>query len=216
MPGGGGDHSSRGAIVAIRERERQVVQAVIRGLTFGEIARQLGMGDESTARKAFNRAIKRFPPSDVELLRKLQSERLNDARRRIYSGLAGREREVPDPANPGQTKRVLVQPTLDEVNASVDRILKIEAHEADLYGLYAPKKSETVSAIIGQPISDEELDRQLARLTEEEQETFMMLLQKLQGRWVEPPPASIETTASPVSSLLGIEPPKNGSGESNG
>jgi hypothetical protein len=202
--------------VAIRERERQVVQAVIRGLTFGEIARQLGMGDESTARKAFNRAIKRFPPSDVELLRKLQSERLNDARRRIYSGLAGREREVPDPANPGQTKRVLVQPTLDEVNASVDRILKIEAHEADLYGLYAPKKSETVSAIIGQPISDEELDRQLARLTEEEHETFMMLLQKLQGRWVEPPPASIETTASPVSSLLGIEPPKNGSGESNG
>jgi hypothetical protein len=215
MPGGGGDHSSRGAIVAIRERERQVVQAVIRGLTFGEIARQLGMGDESTARKAFNRAIKRFPPSDVELLRKLQSERLNDARRRIYSGLAGREREVPDPANPGQTKRVLVQPTLDEVNAPVDRILKIEAHEADLYGLYAPKKSETVSAIIGQPISDEELDRQLARLTEEEQETFMMLLQKLQGRWVEPPaPPSIETTASLVTTAGEIEVAK-GNGDSN-
>jgi FixJ family two-component response regulator len=75
MPGGGGDHSSRRAIVATRERERQVVQLVIRGLAWREIARQLGMGDESTARKAFNRAIKRIPAKDVDLLRKLQSER---------------------------------------------------------------------------------------------------------------------------------------------
>jgi hypothetical protein len=96
--------------VAARERERQVVQLVIRGLAWGEIARQLGMGDESTARKAFNRAIRRFPPADVELLRKLQSERLNDSRRRLYSELAGRQEQVPDPEHPGQMKTITVRP----------------------------------------------------------------------------------------------------------
>ena len=187
MPGGGGDHSSRGAIVAARERERQVVQLVIRGLAWGEIARQLGMGDESTARKAFNRAIKRIPAKDVELLRKLQSERLNDARRRVYTELAGRQEQVPDPTNPGQMKTVTVRPTIEEVYAGVDRIVKIENREANLYGLDAPKKSEVMAAVTGQAISDEEIDIQLARLTPDEQVEFMRLTQKMQGRWVEPP-----------------------------
>ena len=199
MPGGGGDHSSRGAIVAARERERQVVQLVIRGLTWGEIARQLGMGDESTARKAFNRAIKRFPPADVELLRKLQSERLNDARRRVYTELAGRQE--PDPANPGQMRTI--RPTIDEVYNGVDRIVRIEIREANLYGLDAPKKSDILSTVMGQEVSDEVLDEQLARLTAAERQTFMMLVAKMQGRFVEPPAiqdqgTTVETTASAV------------------
>jgi hypothetical protein len=203
MPGGGGDHSSRGAIVAARERERQVVQLAIRGLGWGEIARQLGMGDESTARKAFNRAIKRFPPADVELLRKLQSERLNDSRRRLYSELAGRQEQVPDPEHPGQMKTITVRPDVSEVGVLVGRLLNVDEHEAALYGLYAPKKSEVAAAVVGQAISDEELDQQLARLTPEEQDLFMTLLQKLQGRWVAPPAieeGSVETTATTVPS----------------
>jgi AraC-like DNA-binding protein len=64
------DRHSREARVAAYERERQVVQLYIRGLTFAEIARQLGMQDHSGASKAFKRAIKRIPPADVELLRK--------------------------------------------------------------------------------------------------------------------------------------------------
>jgi hypothetical protein len=35
------------------------------------------------------------------MLRKLQSERLNDARRRVYTELSGRTERVPDAANPG-------------------------------------------------------------------------------------------------------------------
>jgi quercetin dioxygenase-like cupin family protein len=91
--------------------------------------------------------------------------------------------------------------------------VKVSRHEAMMFGLDAPAKSDVVAHFTGQPISDEELDAGLARLTEQERETFMMLLQKLQGRWVEPPPPSIETTA-----VVQIEPPKNasGSGESNG
>jgi hypothetical protein len=208
---GGGNHSSREMIVQARERERQVVQLFIRGLTWLEIARQLGYGEESGARKAFARAVKRIPPKDVEVLRKLQSERMTDSRRRIYSELAGREMEIPDPENPGQKKRITVRPEVSDVGALLGRLLSVEQHEADLYGLYAPKQSDLVSHVTGQSISDEELDIQLARLTEEEKEQFMRLLAKLQGRWVEPPVESIETTAVPQ-----IELPKNGSGESNG
>jgi hypothetical protein len=70
------------------------------------------MADHTSARRAFERAVKRIPPKDVELLRKLQSEGLNESRRRLYSELAGRETEVPDPANPGRMKRVTVRPDL--------------------------------------------------------------------------------------------------------
>src|ERR1700737_438227 len=132
-------------IVQARERERQVVQLYIRGLTWVEIARQLGWSDESGARHAFNRAVKRFPAKDVKLLRDLQSERMTDSRRRIYSELAGREIEVPDPENPGKKKKITVRPEVSDVGALLGRLLNVEQHEADLYGLYAPKKSDVVA-----------------------------------------------------------------------
>jgi hypothetical protein len=77
------------AVVQARERERQVLQLFLRGLHWVEIGRQLGMTDMG-AIKAFDRATKRIPTKDAEMLRKLQSERLNDARRRVYSEFAGR------------------------------------------------------------------------------------------------------------------------------
>jgi hypothetical protein len=202
MPGGGGDHSSRGAIAAARERERQVVQLAIRGLNWGEIARQLGMGDESTARKAFERAVKRIPKKDVEMLRTLQSERLNDARRRVYSELAGRQERVPDPEHPGQMTTITVRPTIQEVYDGVDRIVRIDIREANLYGLDAPKKSDIVESFtVGPPsLSDEEIEIRMSRLTEEEQGLYLKLITKMDGRWVEPPRiedkgVSVETTA---------------------
>jgi hypothetical protein len=51
--------------------------------------------------------------------------------------------------------------------------------------------------------SPEEIDIQLARLTDAEQDTFMMLLAKMQNRWVEPPAieeGSVETTATTAQS----------------
>jgi DNA-binding CsgD family transcriptional regulator len=204
MASHGGNRVSPEAILQARERERQVVQLFLRGLSWMEIGRQLAV-NESTVRKAFDRAVKRIPPKDVELLRKLQSERLNDARRRVYTELAGREEVVPDPANPGAMKKVTIRPSIDEVNRSIDRILSIEIREANLYGLDAPRKSDIVNAFVagGQLISDEELERQWYRLTEEEQETFMRLLAKLQGRLTEPAAeiedgSTVETTATPV------------------
>jgi hypothetical protein len=148
--------------------------------------------------KAFDRAFKRIPAKDVEKLRALQSERLNDARRRVYTELAGRQE--PDPEHPGQMRTVRLSP--DEVFRGVDRIVRLEEREATLLVLDASKKSEVLSAIIGQPISDEEMDIQLGRLTQEERDTLMMLVAKMQGRWVEPPAideGSVETTAASVT-----------------
>jgi hypothetical protein len=198
----GGHRKNPEAIVQARERERQVLQLFLRGLAWVEIGRQLGM-TANGAMQAFNRATGRFPTKDVEMLRNLQSERLNDARRRVYTELAGRKEQVPDPTNPGQMKTVTTRPTVEQVYDGVDRIVRIETREANLYGLDAPKKSEVLAAVTGQAISDEELDIWLGRLTPQERETFMMLLAKAQGRWVEPPAieeGSVETTATTVQS----------------
>jgi len=186
VPGGGGDHSSRAATFAARERERNVVELCLRGATFEQIGRQLNI-DRSTAYKAWDRALKRLPKADVEAMRKMESERIRDLRFRIWNELAGR----PDPNDPAKT----VRPEPGLVIDLVDKAIKIARHEARLFGLDTPSTQQVASPIVGQPISDEELDRQLARLTEEEMDTFMRLTAKLQGRWVEPPPPpSIETT----------------------
>ena len=198
----GGNRVSGAAQHEAREREHQVIQLVIRGLSYREIGRQLGV-NESAVRKAYTRAVKRIPPGEVVELRKLQSERMNDARRRLFGELAGRTEQVPDPANPGQFKTVTVRPDVAEVGILIGRLLNVDQHEAELYGLYAPKKAEVLSAITGQALSDEQIDEGLARLTTEERETLMMLVAKFQGRWIEPPAiedqgVTVETTATPV------------------
>jgi AraC-like DNA-binding protein len=188
----------RASVLQARERERQVLQLFVRGLSWVEIAKQLGFAHDSGARHAFDRAAKRFPKKDAELATSIQRERLNDARRRVYTELAGRQE--PDPDNPGQMRTVRLSP--DEVFRGVDRIVRIEEREATLLGLDAPRKSEVIGALIGQPISDEEMDIQLGRLTQEERDTLMMLVAKMQGRWVEPPAideGSVETTAASVT-----------------
>jgi len=135
---------------AARERERQVPQDFLRGLAWAEIGRQLGM-TAMGAIKAFDRATKRISSKDADMLRKLQSERLNDARRRVYSELAGRTEQVPDPEHPGQTKTVTTCPTVEQGYAGVDRIVRIKVRVANLYGFDAPKKSEVLARSWGGP-----------------------------------------------------------------
>jgi hypothetical protein len=188
---------SREAIMATHERERQVVQLFIRGLAWVEIGRQLGISDNG-AKKAFDRAVKRIPPKDADLLRTLQSERFADYRRRLFTELAGREK-----VDPATKEKVTIRPKIEEVEAVVGRLAAIDRQEAELYGLNAPRKSDVVATVTGQAVSDEELDIWLGRLTPQEREKFMMLLAKAQGRWVEPPTiedkgVSVETTAVTV------------------
>lgn len=200
----------RGAVLQALERERQVLQLFARGLSWVEIAKQLGFADESGARRAFERSAKRFPKKDVELATNLSKERLNNARRQVYTELAGRQE--PDPEHPGQMRTVRLSP--DEVFRGVDRIVRIEEREAALLGLDAPKQSEVQSAVPGHAVNDEEIDVWLGRLTPSERETFMMLLAKAQGQWVSPPPiedqgTTVETPATTVKA-------ERGGGETSG
>jgi hypothetical protein len=94
-------------------------------------------------------------------------------------------------------KKIIVRPDVGELAMLIGRLQDIDDREVNLYGLRAPTKPWAVSTFVGQAMTDEELDRQLERLTGEEQDVFMTLIQKLQGRWLALLP-SIETTAAPV------------------
>ena len=189
MPGGGGDHSSRTAIFAARERERNVVELYLRGATFEQIGRQLNV-DRSTACKAWQRALKRLPKPDVEAMRTAQGERLQRMRGKVWTEIAGRA----DPADP--TKVIPPGPQL--FNDLIGTELKIEAREAALFGLDAPTKQQIVAtAMLGAPLSEEELDRRLDRLTVDEQHEFTRLLLKMEGRLAEPEPQLAGSEAAP-------------------
>ncbi len=127
-------------------------------------------------------------------MRKVQGERLQRMRGKVWSEMAGR-------ADPGDPTKVIA-PSPEMLNNLIGTALKIETREATLFGLDAPTKSAVEPVFTGHAVDEEEMARQWDRLTNEEQEFLMMLLQKLQGRLVEPLPAiengSIETTGAPV------------------
>jgi hypothetical protein len=181
--------SSPEARIAAAEHQRQVVLMRIRGIPFEAIGRQLGFS-KVAAYKHYKRALEATPKADIEELRKLEAERIADLRQRIWTGLAGK----PDPDDPTKT----IRPEGETLATLVNAAIRLSRHEAMVFGLDTAMKNELVASFVGRTLSDEELARQWDRLTLEEQEHFMQLLAKLQGRWVEPRPSSIETTATPA------------------
>jgi hypothetical protein len=163
----------------------------LRGIAFEAIGKQLGMTKQA-AHLLYKKALKLTPKADVEEMRKLEAERIADLRQRLWSRLAGR----PDPADPTKT----IQPTNDELVALVGQVIRLARHEAMVFGLDAPSKMELAAGLMGQAIDKEEIDIRLGRLTPQERDTFMMLIAKMDGRWVEPPAldegSSVETTAT--------------------
>jgi hypothetical protein len=83
-------------------------------------------------------------------------------------------------------------------------VIRLARHEAMLFGMDEPTKAQIVSAVAGQEVSEEELDIRMARLTPAEQDLFMKLVAKLEGRWLEPvvieETDSVEITATTVQS----------------
>jgi hypothetical protein len=195
----GGDTSSHAAIVIARQREQTIISLYARGARVSQIARQLSLPDP-TVRSALKRALYRLPKADVVALRKLQAERIQDMRLKVWGEISGRQDEN------GRTI-----PSEIPITQLIDRALKIERHEAVLFGLDAPAKAHVAvddAGAGGHLMTDEELDAGLARLTEEEKDEFMRLLAKIRGYWIEPEPLSVETTASVVPIASKIEPTK--------
>jgi DNA-binding NarL/FixJ family response regulator len=200
MPGGGGDHSSRRAIFEARERERKIVELVLRGATYEQVGRQLNI-HPSTVCKAWQRAMTRLPKSDIEAMRTMQSERLQRLRGKAWSEMSGRT----DPTDP--TRIIPLSPEL--LNNYINTALKIEARDAALHGLDAPTRQQIVAtALVGSALLDQELDRGLDRLSADEQREFIRLQLKIEGRLIEAetPPADAESS-EPESSDPGMAEP---------
>jgi hypothetical protein len=199
--------AQRGARPEIRaqaaERKRQVVALRIRGISFEAIGRQLGFSRQ-VAHKLFIKALRDLPPSvKASDLRRLEDERIAEMRARCWTELSGREVRRPDPENPGKYITITERPDTEAVTSLINTLVRLSRHEAMLHGLDAPTKVEANAAIVGARTSDEELDIKLARLTPDEQDQFMVLIRKLEGRYVEPPAiednSSVETSATPLA-----------------
>ena len=107
--------------IEVNERQRQAIELRKAGAGFEEIARQLGYKDASGAYRAVKTALRKTIQQPADELRALEAARLDAMLLGIYAD-----------ARKGNV-------------AKIDRVLKIMARRADLFGLDAPKKTEDVT-----------------------------------------------------------------------
>jgi hypothetical protein len=100
------------------EKERRALGLRRAGITYDEIARQIGYSNASGARKAVMRALRRTLQDDADATRQLEAERLDRLQAGVWSAAAG-----------------------GDVQA-LDRVLKIMDRRAKLLGLDVPAKHE--------------------------------------------------------------------------
>ena len=101
-------------IIADKEKAQQAVRLRKAGVTYDQIAAQLGYASRSSARRAVVRLLQANTAEAVADLRTLEDGRLDDMLRAIYGAA--------------------VQGDL----ATIDRILRISERRAKLWGLDAP------------------------------------------------------------------------------
>lgn len=99
-------------------KERQALGMRRAGLTYDEIARNLGYSHASAARKAVQRGLKRTLQDDADATRQLEADRLDRLQAGVWTAAAG-----------------------GDVQA-LDRVLKIMDRRAKLLGLDVPAKHE--------------------------------------------------------------------------
>jgi hypothetical protein len=100
------------------ERYRRVVDLKKAGLTYDQIAAEVGYADRSGAKHALDAALERWGTDSVGSLRMVQNEQLDDLWRRVFAAIA--------------------QGDLTQI----DRALKILKRRADLWGMDAPRQHE--------------------------------------------------------------------------
>lgn len=138
----GGEFGNKRHIAA--ERQRRVVELRDQDLGFREIAAELGIA-VSTAWKLYQRAMRLIPAAAVAAHAERAAQRLEEQlaridmeREEVMSILTGRHVMVSN----GQVVREDGEPVLDDALAlaAIDRLIKLDAQEADLLGLKAEKR----------------------------------------------------------------------------
>jgi hypothetical protein len=120
------------------ERQRQVLQLKLRGLSFDSIGKQIGCSQQ-IAFKVYRKALRAIVHPAVDELRKLEAERIADLRQRIWSELAGR----PDPDDPQK----IIRPDPATVVALIGQAIKLARHEASIFGMVVQPDAPTVNVL---------------------------------------------------------------------
>jgi hypothetical protein len=147
--------------VADRERDAQAVALRTRGLTHRQIAAQLGWSSPASAVEAINRALRDSYRENLEELRRVEEDKLDDLTR-----LAWREISRPHFVSSTATGRVVLHPVTgeplvdsDAVLKGIDRLLRIAERRAKLRGLDKPIQHEVRTI--------DEIDARLLQLAEQ-------------------------------------------------
>ena len=104
------------------EKYRQVWVLRLAGMSFEDIAKNVGYADKSGAKRAFDAASERWVVESVEQQRQIQSDRLD---RLLFPAF---------------------QRVVDGDLNLIDTCLRIEKRRAELWGLDAPKRAEVTGA----------------------------------------------------------------------
>lgn len=121
------------------ERDAAAARLRMRGLTFAQIADELGYVDHTGARRAVHRALKAIVAEPAEDLRQMELVRLDAMWQACLAVLEARHFTISN----GRLIRIGEHPIEDDapVLAAVDRMLKIQDRRAKLLGLDAPVKT---------------------------------------------------------------------------
>lgn len=146
------------------ERDAQAADLFRQGMSYRQIAAQLGWKSPSVAFDAVRRAAReaaRDSLASEEALR-MMLERLQDYRRLVYQVATAKHYATTQSGN------VVRHPDTDEpllddapVLQAVDRLVKVDQEEAKLLGLYAPARSRV------EVITEDVVDAEIAALTAE-------------------------------------------------
>tara|TARA_B100000131_G_scaffold265524_1_gene263099 strand:- start:166 stop:696 length:531 start_codon:yes stop_codon:yes gene_type:complete len=125
----------------VAERYRRVVDLKKAGLTYDQIASELGYADRSGAKRALDAALERWGTESVTSLRMIQNEQIDDLFRRVMTAI------------------------LEGDLSQVDVAIRLMKRRAELFGLDASKRHE-ISGLDGGSIKTDVGDMLIARLTE--------------------------------------------------
>lgn len=157
-------HSNPAMALMSAEQDQRVVALKRQGLTFLQIASELAIS-KSQAHRAFQRALNRIPADDVRAYREEQLEHIELAREVVLDVLSS------------YTENLLVSREGDVIEAgedftsvlgAVDRLVKLDDHEAKLLGLYAATRisvdaeqaAERIKALLRRAADEPDADEQ--------------------------------------------------------
>jgi hypothetical protein len=156
----------RSRTVAQIERDAQALEHRRRGLTYRQVAAQMGWKNQASAYEAVQRALSDAICEPADEVRRIELDRLDEYMRHALRVLATPHYMV------SQHGEVVMftdaatgvdKPVMDDepVLRALDRLLKISAHRDRLLGLAAPTRTRV------EVITEDAVDAELKRLAEE-------------------------------------------------